>query len=107
MRNMFYVSIFMYSYYNVTLSSPNYNIHILFIYLFICKYILSQNKQKIRVSAIEDFVVETTKEIEKNFQNVVGQDSLTRFDQKPKKKNNNKNKKRRKPTNFKNGSKKE
>lgn len=70
------------------------------------KEILSQNKQKIRVSAIEDFVVETTKEIEKNFQNVVGQDSLTRFDQKPKKKNN-KNKKRRKPTNFKNDPKKE
>ena len=70
------------------------------------KEILAKNKQKIRISAIEDFVVEATKEIEKNFQNVVGQDSLTRFDQKPKKKNN-KNKKRRKPTNFKNGPKKE
>jgi hypothetical protein len=39
--------------------------------------------------------VEITKEIEKNFQNAVGQDSLTRFD-KPKGKSN-KNKKRRKP----------
>ena len=75
----------------------------------ICQFLSSiwtWNKQKIRISAIEDFVVEATKEIEKNFQNVVGQDSLTRFDQKPKKKNN-KNKKRRKPTNFKNGPKKE
>lgn len=72
--------------------------------------ILSQNKQKIKVSAIEDFVVEAVKEVEKTFQNAMGQDSLTRFDNKPNKSKNNKNKnkKRRKPTiNTKNDSKKE
>ena len=50
-------------------------------------------------------MVESTQEVEKKFENVVGQDSLTRFDQ-PKKKKNNKNKKR-KPSNFKNAPKKE
>jgi hypothetical protein len=55
--------------------------------------------------ALEDYVVETVQEVEKKFENVVGQDSLTRFDQ-PKKKNNNKNKKR-KPSNFKNAPKKD
>ncbi len=70
--------------------------------------ILEKNKQKIKVTAIEDFVVEAVKEVEKTFQNAMGQDSLTRFDSKPKSKNNkNKNKKRRKPTiNTKNDSKK-
>ena len=48
---------------------------------------------------ITDFVVEDTKAIENNFQNVVGQDSLNRFD-KPKKRPN-KNKKRRNTSNNK------
>ena len=54
--------------------------------------------------------MEIVKEVEKTFQNAMGQDSLTRFDSKPKSKNNknNKNKKRRKPTiNTKNDSKKD
>ena len=59
------------------------------------KEILAENKQSRKIAAIEDYAVEITKEIEKNFQNAVGQDSLTRFD-KPKGKSN-KNKKRRKP----------
>lgn len=79
------------------------------------KEIIAINKESKKVEAIEDFVIETSKEIENNFQNVVGQDSLTRFDNKTRKKpnknsnnkTNNKNKKRRKPTNFKNDSKKE
>ena len=69
------------------------------------KEILAINKKKERVAALEDYVVETVQEVEKKFENVVGQDSLTRFDQ-PKKKNNNKNKKR-KPSNFKNAPKKD
>ena len=69
------------------------------------KEILAVNKKKERVAALEDYVVETVQEVEKKFENVVGQDSLTRFDQ-PKKKNNNKNKKR-KPSNFKNAPKKD
>lgn len=51
------------------------------------KEIMEQNKQKIKVAALEDFAVEVEKpEVEKTFQNAMGQDSLTRFDQ-PKKKN--------------------
>lgn len=58
------------------------------------KEIIEQNKQKIKVAALEDFAVEVEKpEVEKTFQNAMGQDSLTRFDQ-PKKKNKpNKNRK--------------
>lgn len=69
------------------------------------KEIVAINKKKERVAALEDYVLESTQEVEKKFENVVGQDSLTRFDQ-PKKKKNNKNKKR-KPSNFKNAPKKE
>ncbi len=69
------------------------------------KEIVAINKKKERVAALEDYVVETAKEVEKKFENVVGQDSLTRFDQ-PKKKKNNKNKKR-KPSIFKNAPKKD
>ena len=69
------------------------------------KEILAINKKKERVAALEDYVVETIQEVEKKFENVVGQDSLTRFDQ-PKRKNNSKNKKR-KPSNFKNAPKKD
>jgi len=58
------------------------------------KEILGVNKKKERVSSLEEYVVETTPQIEKTYQNVVGQDSLTRFDQPVKKnKNNNKRKK--------------
>src|SRR5574343_136424 len=69
------------------------------------KEIIAVNKKKERVAALEDYVVETVQEVEKKFENVVGQDSLTRFDQ-PKKKSNNRNKKK-KPTNFKNAPKKD
>jgi hypothetical protein len=52
---------------------------------------------------LEDYVEEVTStSVEKKFENVVGQDSLTRFDQPKKKNNKNKNKKRRKPTKDKN-----
>jgi cell fate regulator YaaT (PSP1 superfamily) len=61
--------------------------------------IVEQNKQKKKVSSLEDFAIEVEKpEVEKTFQNAMGQDSLTRFDQ-PKRSNNNnkKNNKRRRP----------
>ncbi|HKX85141.1 MAG TPA: regulatory iron-sulfur-containing complex subunit RicT [Flavobacterium sp.] len=59
------------------------------------KEIVTLNKQKTKVSALEDYAIEADKpEVEKTFQNAMGQDSLTRFDQ-PKKKNKNNNKKRR------------
>ncbi|WP_396187715.1 stage 0 sporulation family protein [Flavobacterium sp.] len=61
------------------------------------KQIVALNKQGKKIVQLEDYVEEVTAvSVEKKFENVVGQDSLTRFDQ-PKKKNN-KNKKRRKPT---------
>ncbi len=63
------------------------------------KEILAVNAKNQKVAALEDFVVEDTKAIENNFQNVVGQDSLNRFD-KPKKRPN-KNKKRRNTSNNK------
>ncbi|MBP9792860.1 MAG: hypothetical protein KBC56_02560 [Flavobacterium sp.] len=60
------------------------------------KEIIAQNKQGKKVASIEDFVFEEEKiETEKTFQNAMGQDSLTRFDQpKSKNKNRNNNKKR-------------
>ena len=59
------------------------------------KEIIEINKNKERATSLEDYVVEVAPAVEKTYQNVVGQDSLTRFDQpKPKHKNkNNRNKK--------------
>jgi hypothetical protein len=56
--------------------------------------IIAQNKEKKRVSSLEDFALEITQEEVKDFNNAMGQESLTRFDQ-PKKKKNNKNKNRK------------
>lgn len=58
--------------------------------------ILTVNKKKERVTSLEDFVIEVIPTIEKTYQNVVGQDSLTRFDQ-PAKKNNKKKNFNKKP----------
>ena len=58
--------------------------------------IVAENKLKNKVSSLEDYALEIIAEPVKDFNNAMGQESLTRFDQaKPKK--NNKNKKR-KPT---------
>ncbi|WP_298395618.1 regulatory iron-sulfur-containing complex subunit RicT [Flavobacterium sp.] len=59
------------------------------------KEIVTQNKQKIRVSSLEDFAIEIVIEQEANFNNAMGQESLTRFDQ-PKKSKNKNNKNRNK-----------
>ena len=56
--------------------------------------IIAQNKERKRVSSLEDFALEITQEEVKDFNNAMGQESLTRFDQ-PKKKKNNKNKNRK------------
>lgn len=65
------------------------------------KEIMATNKQGKKVASLEDYAIEMEKpEVEKTFQNAMGQDSLTRFDQ-PKSKNKNKhnnNKKRRHPS---------
>jgi cell fate regulator YaaT (PSP1 superfamily) len=53
------------------------------------KEIMAQNKEKVKATSLEDFEIEIEKPAaEKTFQNAMGQDSLTRFDQ-PKKGNNN------------------
>jgi cell fate regulator YaaT (PSP1 superfamily) len=55
------------------------------------KEIIAQNKEKKRVSSLEDFAIEIIAEPEANFNNAMGQESLTRFDQPKKSKNKNKN----------------
>ena len=68
------------------------------------KEIMAVNKKKERASSLEDFAVEIiAPEVEKTFQNAMGQDSLTRFDQPKRKKKPNK---KRKPTNDRNAPKK-
>jgi len=54
------------------------------------KEIVAENKLKNKVSSLEDFAVETTQEPEKDFNNAMGQESLTRFDQPKRKKKPNK-----------------
>ena len=63
------------------------------------KEILEKNKKKEKVASLEEYVVENLVEIEERvvFENVVGQDSLTRFD-KPKRNNRNRNRNRKKST---------
>lgn len=64
------------------------------------KEIIEINKAKKKVASLEEFVVETANDdenIEKNFQNAVGQDSLTRFDKPKRKKRPTNNKKKRQP----------
>jgi cell fate regulator YaaT (PSP1 superfamily) len=65
------------------------------------KEIIAQNKEKKRVSSLEDFAIEIVAEPEANFNNAMGQESLTRFDQPKRSKNKSKNKSHN--TNFKQG----
>jgi hypothetical protein len=58
------------------------------------KEIIAENKLKNKVSSLEDFAIEIVVEPEKNFNNAMGQESLTRFDQPKAKK---KHPKKRKP----------
>ena len=61
------------------------------------KEIIALNKQKQRAASLEDYAVEpveTDETIEKNFQNAMGQDSLTRFDKPKNKKKKRPNKKK-------------
>ncbi len=56
------------------------------------KEIIAENKQKRKVSSLEDYAVEVEVEAKTEFSNVVGQESLTRFD--TPKRNNKKRKKK-------------
>jgi cell fate regulator YaaT (PSP1 superfamily) len=55
--------------------------------------IIAENKQKNKVSSLEDFAFEVEVEPVQTFSNAMGQESLTRFDQPKKKKSRNKNRK--------------
>ena len=55
--------------------------------------IVAENKLKNKVSSLEDYAVEVVVTEEKDFNNAMGQESLTRFDQPKKKKRPNKNRK--------------
>ena len=57
------------------------------------KEIVAENKKKIRVSSLEDFAVEVVQENKKDFNNAMGQESITRFDQPKNKKRPNKKRK--------------
>lgn len=59
------------------------------------KEILDKNKAKKPVASLEDFAVENIEEEKLIFENVVGQDSLTRFDRPKRKNKRSKGKKRR------------
>ena len=65
--------------------------HVLNVYQV--KEIIAQNKQNISVSSLEDYAVEIAVSQEKDFNNAMGQESLTRFDQPRHKKKNNKKRK--------------
>ncbi len=54
------------------------------------KEIMTENREKRKVSSLEDYVTETVVEPEKDFNNAMGQESLTRFDQPKRKKKHNK-----------------
>jgi hypothetical protein len=55
--------------------------------------IIAENKLKNKVASLEDYAVEIVQEPEKHFNNAMGQESLTRFDQPKKKKKSNKKRK--------------
>lgn len=54
------------------------------------KEIVAENKLKNKVPSLEDFAIEIIQETEKDFNNAMGQESLTRFDQPKRKKKPNK-----------------
>ena len=72
--------------------------------------IIALNKQKKKVASLEEYAADLVEDTKTEFENVVGQDSLTRFDN-PKRRNKrksnkgNKNKRRRKPQSKKNNAK--
>lgn len=57
--------------------------------------ILEKNKKKEKVASLEEYAADNIQEERSAFENVVGQDSLTRFDRPKNKRKRNKNKKRR------------
>ena len=61
--------------------------------------ILGKNRKKEKVASLEEYAIDTTLEEKVVFENVVGQDSLTRFDQPKRRNNNNKNRNKKRRNN--------
>lgn len=57
--------------------------------------IIDRNKKKEKVHGLEEYAADNMREEQKVFENVVGQDSLTRFDRPKRRRKGHKNKKRR------------
>lgn len=72
------------------------------------KEILEKNKKKIKVASLEEYAAEHIQDTKADFENVVGQDSLTRFDnpKSNKKRKNNRSRKRNRNRNQKSNAKK-
>ena len=64
--------------------------------------IITANKNKEKVAGLEEYAAELIIDVKTDFENVVGQDSLTRFDQ-PKRNNRRKNKRKKGGSNAKGG----
>jgi cell fate regulator YaaT (PSP1 superfamily) len=60
------------------------------------KEIIELNKQNKKAASLEDYIIEPIVNEEKTYGNVVGQDSLTRFDRPKSKKKSNRNRKQKK-----------
>lgn len=58
--------------------------------------IITANKNNEKVTSLEDFALELIEDTKTDFENVVGQDSLTRFDQPKRSKRRNRNKRKNK-----------
>ena len=70
--------------------------------------IIAINKKKEKIASLEEYASELIEDTKTEFENVVGQDSLTRFDspkRNNKRKNNRRNKRKKKPQNNKNNAK--
>ena len=72
--------------------------------------IIKKNKRKEKVASLEEYAAEHVQDTKTDFENVVGQDSLTRFDnpksKKKRKNNRNRNKNRNRNRNQKQNAKK-
>lgn len=63
------------------------------------KEIIAMNKKGIQPDSLEDYAIVKEEDASLTFENVVGQDSLTRFDTQKKDRNKNRNRHKRKPSN--------
>ncbi len=84
---------------NMWFAYANDNAHWHMIHADQVKEMLELNKNKERVSSLEEYVIEDTtkEEVAKNFENAVGQDSLTRFDAPKRKKRPSNSNRKKKP----------